>query len=581
MAGATATTDTEGNAENRPLLGDSSPRSKSPSSSKVNNGAFDDRESSSSGEEAVEALDNPTGDQDSAAPLEGLPEVVAKLPVLVPAIGIGVFLCALDQLLAVATYAKIGSDLDALNNTGWIATAYFLTLTSCQPLYGRLSDIFGRKECLLFAYAVFGLGCLGCGLAGDMPQLVVARAVAGIGGGGMNAVVSILLTDIVPLADRGLWQGYLNIIFAAGTSAGGPLGGLIADSVGWRWAFLGQVPLCGVSFASVYWLLHLPPRPDEQRSHWREKLARIDFLGALVLVCAVLCLLLGLDNGGNKGWRHASAVGPLAASIVLFAAFVLVETLVATIPFAPSRVIFERSLSAAFACNFFAFAGHMAMFFTLPLLYQAVDGISVAESAVLLVPSSICGVLASLGAGYSMKRTGRYYWLTVASLGLQLLSVIPMSLSGRGLGRSGDGTNIPGTTLGLAATSLGVGSAITTTLIALISNAGPGDTAVVIACSYLFRSLGCAVGVSVGTAVQQQVLRARLADTLGDGEAARDIEERVRQSLDYIRELEPAVSRVVRRCYQDASVAAFVASAVFLVPGFIVSFYIREKKIKK
>lgn len=112
---------------------------------------------------------------------------------------------------------------------------YFLTLTCCQPLYGKLSDIFGRKECLLFAYLFFGLGSLGCGLAQDIWQLIASRAIAGVGGGGINAVVSILLTDLVPLRDRGLWQGYLNIIFGAGTAFGAPIGGLVADSLGWRW----------------------------------------------------------------------------------------------------------------------------------------------------------------------------------------------------------------------------------------------------------------------------------------------------------------------------------------------------------
>lgn len=112
---------------------------------------------------------------------------------------------------------------------------YFLTLTSCQPLYGKLSDIFGRKPCLLFAYSVFALGCLGCGLARSMGELCAARAFAGIGGGGMNSVVSILLSDLVPLRERGVWQGYINILWAAGTSTGAPLGGLLADSIGWRW----------------------------------------------------------------------------------------------------------------------------------------------------------------------------------------------------------------------------------------------------------------------------------------------------------------------------------------------------------
>lgn len=112
---------------------------------------------------------------------------------------------------------------------------YFLTLTSFQPLYGKLSDIFGRKACLLFAHALFGIGCLGCGLARDMVQLCVSRAICGIGAGGMTSVVSILISDIVPLRDRGVWQGYMNVIVLAGMATGAPLGGLFADTLGWRW----------------------------------------------------------------------------------------------------------------------------------------------------------------------------------------------------------------------------------------------------------------------------------------------------------------------------------------------------------
>ncbi len=137
------------------------------------------------------------------------------------------FLSAADQLLTVAAYARIGSDLGALNSTSWLSTAYFLTVICFQPLYGKLCDIFGRKACLLFAYVAFAMGTLGCGLAPNMPFLIASRAVGGIGGAGMNAIVAILLTDIVPLRDRGVWQAYANIIFAAGSATGAPLGGLL------------------------------------------------------------------------------------------------------------------------------------------------------------------------------------------------------------------------------------------------------------------------------------------------------------------------------------------------------------------
>lgn len=156
---------------------------------------------------------------------EGIPEVRKKLYYIFPAVAIGVFLAAADQTIIVSSYGKIGSELDGLNKTSWIANAYFLTLTAFQPLYGKLSDIFGRKSCLQFAYAIFGLGCLFCGLSKTIDQLILARAFAGIGGGGMTTLVSILFSDVIPLRERGTWQGYINIIYAFGAAAGAPLGG--------------------------------------------------------------------------------------------------------------------------------------------------------------------------------------------------------------------------------------------------------------------------------------------------------------------------------------------------------------------
>ena len=248
----------------------------------------------------AETLERQISAQDRQKQHEGLPEVKKQLKYILPALSIGIYLSAADQTIIVSSYGKIGTDLNALNMTSWIATAYFLTLTSFQPLYGKLSDIFGRKACLLNAYAIFGIGCLFCGLAKDINQLIIARAIAGIGGGGMSTVVSIMLSDIVTLRERGTYQGYLNIIFAAGASSGAPLGGLLSDSVGWRWAFLGQVPLCVVAFIAVSFVLKLPQKDS---SNWRQKLRRIDFLGAAVLISAVFMLLVALDRGSNVSWK--------------------------------------------------------------------------------------------------------------------------------------------------------------------------------------------------------------------------------------------------------------------------------------
>ncbi|KAL2277686.1 hypothetical protein FJTKL_15273 [Diaporthe vaccinii] len=406
-------------------------------------------------------------------------------------------------------------------------------------------------------------------MAQDINQLIVSRAVAGVGGGGMNAVVSILLTDIVPLRERGVWQGYMNIIFGAGTATGAPLGGLLADSLGWRWSFIGQVPVVVVAFITVYCVLHLPKRDD---SHWREKLARVDFLGAFFLVSAVLCLLLGLDNGSNEGWSKTQTIVPLAVSPALFAAFICVEVRVASHPFAPGHIIFERSLFAAYLCNFFGVLGQMPVLFFLPLLYQAVDGVSAVQAGLLLMPGSIFGVGASLGSGFVMRRTGRFFWMNVAGWGVLLLSIVPMVFFSGPWVKSEAGTSIA-----LAMLALGAGTGITTSLVALISNAAKEDAAVVIACSYLFRSLGSAIGVSVASAILQQVLRSQLAAQLGSGQDARDIEGRVRESLDYISQLPPGTAEAVRRCYQTATMAVFGFQALPMALAFVSSFFIKEK----
>ncbi|KAK7402977.1 hypothetical protein QQX98_011253 [Neonectria punicea] len=446
------------------------------------------------------------------------PAMAKKMHLLFPAVGLGVYVVAVDQLLTVATYAKIGSELNALNSTSWIATAYFLTLTSCQPLYGKLSDIFGRKPCLLFAYSVFALGCLGCGLARSMGELCAARAVAGVGGGGMNSVVSILLSDLVPLRERGVWQGYINILWAAGTSTGAPLGG--------------QVPMCFGAFLAVYLVLDLPPVSHD---HWLTRMRQIDFLGAFTLIIAVVALLAGLDSGSNLGWSHKVTLVSLSLAPVLFALFVFVEIKVASNPFAPGHIIFDRSLFACYLANFFGVAGQLAILFFMPLFFQAVQGNSATQSGVLLVPGMIAGVLASLFSGWFIKRTGRFYWITVSGYGLLLFSILPLGLSV--LFRSTGGE-----VLGLVITSLGAGCGITTTLVGLLANAAVEDTAVVIACSYLFRSLGSSIGISTSSAVLQQVLRAQLATRLPNGNEAHDIGDRVRQSLDYIKELPPHIA---------------------------------------
>ncbi|KAL2813536.1 major facilitator superfamily-domain-containing protein [Aspergillus granulosus] len=466
-----------------------------------------------------------------------------------PAISIGVFLSAADQTIIVASYGKIGSDLHALNLTSWIATSYFLTLTSFQPLYGKLSDIFGRKACLLFAYAVFGIGCLGCGLAQNIHHLIAARVFQGIGGGGMTTVVSILLSDIIPLRDRGVWQGVINIIYATGSGIGAPLGGVLSDYIGWRWAFIAQFPLCIIAFIAVSVMLDLPAPED---SHWKAKLRRIDFPGAIILIGAVLGFLIGFDRGSNVSWTMPLTIVSLSVSAFLFVLFVVVEIYYATEPFAPGHIIFDRGFVAAYGCNFFSFGGWLSGLFYLPLYFQAMDGVSATGAAIRLLPCICAGVSGSLFSGFVMRWTGKYYWLTVIGYTLLTLGLTVIFLFSGGVTDS-----LVPIILGTIACAFGNGIGVTTTLISLISNATPEDQAVVTACSYLFRSLGSVIGLALSSTVVQQVLRGRLREALRNSKDIDRIVDGVRQSLDFIKTLEPDVATTVRDCYGWATNKGF------------------------
>ncbi|KAH8658662.1 putative MFS multidrug transporter [Tricladium varicosporioides] len=522
-----------------------------------------------------DVVDEEAGEVEEENPLfEGNPEMAAKMHLLMPAVGIGILLSSADQTLVVSTYAKMGSDLNALNNTSWIATAYFLTLTSFQPLYGKLSDIFGRKAALLFAYTIFGIGCLACGFARNLEELVAARAFAGIGGGGMTTVVSILLSDIIPLRNRGTWQGYLNIIFAVGASSGAPLGGVLADSIGWRWAFIGQFPMCIIASLAVYYLLDLP-RPT-QSIHWRTKLSQIDFLGAFSLVFAVFTLLIGLDRGSNISWNSLTTILCCTLSVPLFAIFIFIEMRIASHPFAPGHIIFNRSLFASYLSNFFALAANMGSIFYIPLYLQAVEGMSATSAGLRLIPVMFFSVAGSLIGGKIMQKTGKYYRLTIICFVIALIGTGVIFLC------SGPVFDTAwGMIGGLSFCAFGGGAAITTTLLSVLANADPADQAIATASTYLFRSLGSVTGVSISSTIVQQSLRTKLNRALKNGKEADEIVEKVRQSLTYIDGLEPGVRKLVRRCYQGATSDAFGVSILVVCGALVASFWIREKRLSR
>lgn len=523
------------------------------------------------------ALERQTSLEDRQKQYEGMPEIRKQMKYILPALAFGLFLSAADQTIIVSSYGRIGSELNALNQTSWIATAYFLTLTTFQPLYGKTCDIFGRKPCLLFAYTVFGVGTLFCGLAQDMNQLIAARAFAGIGGGGMTTVVSIFLSDAVPLRERGTWQGYINIVYAAGASSGAPLGGILADSIGWRWLFIIQAPICLAAFVAVSVVLKLPKRKDFS-ANWCAKLGRIDLLGAGILNCAVFTLLVALNSGSNYSWTEPISIVFLSISIPLFAFFVYVETKVAKEPFAPGHIIFQRGIVACYFCNLFSFAGWIAASFYIPLYFQVEEGYSATGAGTLLIPNILAGVCGCLIGGFYIQRTGKYYWLTVICHTTLTIGLVIIYLFSGVVAKS-----IVAIVIGACICGFSNGIGVTSTLVSIIANASHEDQAVANACSYLFRSLGSVMGVSLSATVANQTLRKGLASglpTLGMGEEkAGEIANHVRESLTFLKTLSPEVRNLVVDCYGKSSTNAFGLQIVLVAGSAIAAWFVREKPL--
>jgi EmrB/QacA subfamily drug resistance transporter len=313
-------------------------------------------------------------------------------------------LAALDQTIVATALPRVVGDLGGITQYSWVFTAYMLTSTVTVPLYGKLGDVWGRKNLFLFAIVVFLLGSALCGAATSMTQLVIFRAVQGIGGGGVFPLSLAVIGNIVPPRDRGRWQGLIGAVFAASSIIGPAIGGFIVDNASWRWVFLVNLPVGGLALLVVSITM---PRRAPQTDH------PIDWLGAGVLAVGVGALLLGLVWGGKQyAWTSPHVLGALAVAAVLLVAFSFIERR-AREPILPFEILRNPIVAGSVACM--ALVG-MAMFGTIsyvPLFVQGVIGTSATSSGVVLTPLMLGAVTTSLLTGQLISRTGRYRWNAV------------------------------------------------------------------------------------------------------------------------------------------------------------------------
>ncbi|WP_159810373.1 MDR family MFS transporter [Cellulomonas citrea] len=319
---------------------------------------------------------------------------------------IGMFLAALDQTIVATSIRTIGDDLNGLSLQAWVTTAYLLTSTISTPLYGKLSDIYGRKPFYLGAIGLFVVGSLLSGTADSMYQLAVWRGLQGLGAGGLMSLAITILGDLVAPRERARYQAYFLAVWGTSSVLGPVVGGFFAGAdqilgiTGWRWVFLINVPLGLVGIAVIMRVLHLPALTRVRH--------RIDWAGALALVVGLVPLLVIAEQGRTWGWGSGRALACYAIGLLGVVAFLVIERRAGDDAILPLHMFSDRTFSIGAAANFVIGVGMFGGLATLPLYLQIVRGLTPTEAGLALVPFTLGIMIGSVTSGQAISRTGRY-----------------------------------------------------------------------------------------------------------------------------------------------------------------------------
>ncbi|KAK3998131.1 putative amino acid transporter [Cladorrhinum sp. PSN332] len=491
-----------------------------------------------------------------------------------------VFLSGFDGTITASTYAAISSDFDAANNAAWLTTSYLITSTAFQPLYGRFSDMFGRRICFFISTFTFMIGCFGCSVAQSMLTLDIMRAVTGFGGGGLITMATVINSDMIPFRQRGMYQAMQNILVGLGAVLGASLGGVIAESIGWRWCFLLQVPVSVLALVVGYFVLENPEclvsqlTQSSQSRRIRSAIQRLDLSGALFLVLGLLAQLLGLSLGGNEyPWGSPAVILSLVGSGVLLAVFVEIEAKTKAIPMIPLRMLKGWQPTAVQLTNIFSGMSAYAYMFMIPLYFQAVRGDSPAQAGLRLMIPAFATPVGGVIAGSLMHRGYRLsYNVRLGTLMMLIGNLLALSLGTTGARWK--------EYLYLVPANLGLGLTNPSVLFSFVSLWEHREQAVATSTVYLIRSMGTIYGVTVTATIVQNVLLVGLPGALGS-EATEELVEKLRKSLFAINELPPATQLAVRALYGDALRIAFATSSACALLAFLFSWAHRTGSLQR
>ncbi|KAJ1797108.1 hypothetical protein LPJ59_003340 [Coemansia sp. RSA 2399] len=463
-----------------------------------------DTESAEDGEEEDGADD--TADRDEKY-LDTEKSMLSSMPLYqrvltMSALALAVFIGSLDQTIVSSSNPAIAKQFNALDSIGWVATSYLLACTALRPLYGRLSDIFGRIETLMTGLVIFIAGSAICGAATSFNMLIAGRVVQGLGGGALLSLVMVIVSDISIERERAKVSSVFAAIWAVSSILGPIFGGLFAESKGgWPWVFYFSIPVGGIAGGFIILFLKLP-RPQ---GSFKEKLKRVDFAGIVVLVGGTVMLMLAMSFGGNSHpWSSPTVICLLVFGTLTLAIFVVIEWKIPAEPIMPLRLFRNRNTSLTLLEEFFMGAVFYAPVFYLPIYFKAVMNTSSVSSGLHLLPVLLPVCIFSTISGIIVSKTGRYRELSWIGGVLLVVGFYLWTLL--------DENTTTGQSVGLLLlASIGCGIILQPSLLALQTSIQARDMATGTALYGAIQSLGGTIALSIFQTILVNSLNTQLA----------------------------------------------------------------------